>query len=85
MLIIPLECFYLNNASAFSKHDLLLSYDFRIITKGQAIKYRDFKNNNFASLKAEFVTIPWNQIFLLPTVDEQINILQRNIQCSNKN
>lgn len=69
------------SASMFSKHDIIfLSYDYNIKTQEQSrtIGFRDFKNLDYQSLESELSTISWNQVFLLPAVDEQLSFLQNN-------
>lgn len=68
------------SASLFSKHDLIfITYDYQIEVQSQTISYRDFKNIDNISLETELSTTPWNQVFLMPLVDEQLNFLQQNI------
>lgn len=69
------------SASLFSRHDLIfLSYDFKISLKEEKITFRDFKNIDMLSLEDELLGISWNQIYTMPTVDEQILFLHNNIQ-----
>lgn len=69
------------SASVFSKHDLIfLSYDFNCKTEQKTITYRDFKNIDYTSLETDLANIQWNQIYYLPTADEQTSFLQCNIQ-----
>lgn len=61
------------SASTFSRHDLIfLSYDFEKTPNQHKITYRDFKNVDLISLENDIFNIPWDQIFFMATVYEQV-------------
>lgn len=69
------------SASLFSKHDIIvLVYDFDVDDHNpKVITYRDFRNIDYQSLETDLCTVPWNEIFYMPSVDEQIVFLHHNI------
>ena len=68
------------SAPSFSRHDLLfLTYNFSVITTPPVIEYRDFKNINLQSLTSDCLSVIWSQIYLLPTVNEQVEYLNEKI------
>lgn len=68
------------SASMFSKHDLIfLKYNVQPDIKEHTFKYRDFKNVNTDLLLHEMHTCPWENIFYMPDVDQQLDFLQSNI------
>jgi len=68
------------SAPSFSKHDLLfLTYTFSVITTPPVIEFRDFRNINLQSLTSDCLSVSWSQIYLMPTVNEQVEFLNEQI------
>lgn len=68
------------SASMFSKHDLIFIC-LKVSTNSQVeeITYRDYKNLNLPLLEQQIMTIPWNDIYSMPSVDCQAEFLQVNL------
>lgn len=84
-------CFVSNNenivlydqisASCFSKHDLIfLTYNFHVQQATQCFSYRDFKHLDFNQLFESSSHIIWNDVYFMPTIDEQSSFLEHNIK-----
>lgn len=69
------------SAPCFSKHDLIfLTYDFNIPRAELTFNYRDYRNVDYNALQQNASLIDWNQIYYIPSVDEQLFFLESNIQ-----
>ncbi|XP_059217457.1 uncharacterized protein LOC131994675 [Stomoxys calcitrans] len=70
------------DAPAFSKHDLLfVTYHFEINPTVCTSTYRDFKNIDWPLLHQSLDEVPWEEIFYMEGVDEQVSFLNHNL-CS---
>lgn len=68
------------SAPVFSKHELcLLTYDFQFIRCRETFTYRNFKDINYQNLHEDIISINWNTIYNLISVDEQVEFLQSKI------
>lgn len=70
-------------APVFSRHDLIfLTFDFRTenCPKNPVIQFRDFKNVNRSLLEQHIRSLPWENIYLMPSPDDQVMFLNENIQ-----
>ena len=64
----------------FSKHNLIfICYDFKIVKAYKIIKYRDFKNIKFEILYNSFEEIPWEYMYTIDSVNQQVEFLQEKI------
>ena len=70
------------NAPTFSHHDLIfLTFDFETIYRpNNRLSFkRDFKNINKTSLELDIRSIPWENIYLLSSPNDQVEFLNTNI------
>lgn len=68
------------SAPAFSKHDIIfMTYDFSMDNPARQFTYRDFNNINIFNLVSDLDGILWDQIFYLPSPDEQVSFLNKCI------
>lgn len=86
-----LDCFFISHGSklllydqlslpSFSRHDLLfLTYNFDVARGIETICYRDFRNVDFYSLESDSLSIPWDEIYYLPTIDCKVDFFERHI------
>lgn len=64
----------------FSRHDLIfIIFDHPTLKADKKISYFDFNNIDFPHLDADFHAISWRTIYSMPTVDEQVEFLTKNI------
>lgn len=66
----------------FSKHDLIFTtfnFSTQIKDTENSYSYRDFKSINHEALTYKATAVPWEQLYLLLTVDEKIEFLQSNL------
>lgn len=70
-------------ASTFSRHDLIfLTYDFCTGNNNDSkhtFQFKNFKNVNKTDIENHINTIEWNNIFYMPSPDDQINFLNTNL------
>lgn len=63
-----------------SFHDLLFfSYDLLPLKKEESVTFRDFNNIKFNDLSEFFRSIDWNSIFIMESIDDQLEFFNENV------
>lgn len=67
-------------ASCFSKHDLLfVTLDFKLLPTQSNISFYDFKNINHNVLYSELLSVDWDHIYYMPSVENQLSFLEEKL------
>ena len=86
-----LDMFFINDKSKillydqlsvpqFSKHDLIfMCYDFICADTNNYFYYRDFKKINYDELCDSLLSIHWDHIYYMTSINQQVEFLQDNI------